>query len=64
MYKEDKDKSLRIAAAAVTATLILGLGGALVVHTALGLIILVAFEAAILIGTGLLLRHLSSDKGH
>jgi hypothetical protein len=64
MVKEEKDKSLKLAGAAVTATLVIGLGGALLVRSAVGLIILVSLEAAILIGAGLLLKNMPSDKGH
>ena len=64
MVREDKDKSLKLAAASVSATLIVGLGGALIVRTPLGVVLIVTLEAVILIGTGLILRKLPSDKGH
>ncbi|MBA3757911.1 hypothetical protein H0X09_03575 [Candidatus Saccharibacteria bacterium] len=59
-----KDKTLKLAAATVTAIFAVGLGGALIVESALGLIILVSLEAVLLIGAGIVLNRMSKDKGH
>ncbi len=64
MAKEYKDNSLRLAATAVSATLIIAFGGALVVRSAVGVVLIMLLEAAVLIGTGLLLRKMPSDRGH
>jgi hypothetical protein len=56
MVEKQKDKSLKIAAAAVTATFIIAGLGALFARTPLQLVGLVSLEAIILIGTGILLN--------
>jgi hypothetical protein len=58
MAKEQKDKSLRIAAAAVAATFIVAGLGALFARTPFELVALISLEAIILIGTGIMLNRI------
>ncbi len=62
MAKYEKDRSLKIAAATVTASLLIGLGGAFFVRSAAALIIMISLEALLLIGAGVVLS--KQDKGH
>lgn len=59
-----KDKSLRLAAAAVSITLMLGLSGVLWVKSGVALAVLIGLQAVLLIGTGVILGRTSKDKGH
>jgi hypothetical protein len=64
----NKDKSLKLAAATVTLTVIIGCVGALFIRTAALLVVLVGSEALILIGTGIALNKMAKEddknKGH
>jgi hypothetical protein len=53
---EQKDKSLRIAAAAVSATFVVAGLGAIFARTPFELVAIVSIEAIILIGTGIILN--------
>jgi hypothetical protein len=56
MAQEQKDNSLKIAAAAVTATFVVAGLGAIFARTPFELVAIVSIEAIILIGTGLILN--------
>ena len=55
MAKYKKDRSLRLAAATVSFSILIAVGGAVFVRSAAALVVMLSLEALLLIGAGIIL---------